>query len=180
MVEIGIVIVIIAVGVWLGKQGTVPTRKPGSNQTDVTQCEDACDQFDARRAERCLAEQDQASAREHVTAIRDLLFALSSGSVAVLLGVIAGAGGAAALVAAVPVLAPIMPLILAVLAIGFLMAAAAIIALAAALITAEADLGDKRRAATAARDVEAEARNILLRVCPDAEAQQCLARSALC
>ena len=181
MVEAIIILgLIIAAGVWFGQQGTVSTRTPGSNKKDVAQCEDACDQFDTRRAERCLAEQDQANAQQHVQTIRDLLLALVAGSVTLLVAVIGGAGGAAALVTAIPALAPIMPLLLAVLAIGVAVAAAAIIALFAALITAEVDLGNKRRAATAARDVEAEARDIMLQVCPDAESEQCLARPAPC
>jgi len=180
MIEMIVVIVVIGVGVWFGQQGTVPTRKPGRNEKDVAQCEDACDQFDTRRAERCLAEQDQANAQQHVQTIRDLLFGLAAGSATLLAAVIAGAGGAAALVTAIPALAPIMPLILGILAVGFALAAGVIIALGAALITAEVDLGNKRRAATVARDAEAEARDIMLRVCTDAEADQCLARPAPC
>lgn len=178
-----IIIVIVLVGAYvagriIGARGNPTTATPGTNSPDLAACKEACDQWDQRRAERCNAEKDEATAKAAVDTARANYWAAVGSATA--------AAGAAWATTQVCNAIPFPPLKAAcyVVAAGLIAAAAALWAYAAYLLgilgSKEVDYANKSGAASAARAAEAQARAIMMAKCPSEEVTNCLNRPAPC
>jgi hypothetical protein len=171
-----VVIVIAAIIIFGGAYGVgtvagrgTETPAGGTNIFDPEACQDACNQWDARRQERCNAEAAAAAARKE----RDSITVQLAGVLAT----------AAALFAAA-IAAALVPFVGEAVAGVLLAAAAAMLVLAVfyagMLSSANDDVSSKESAAQKARDKEAEARSILFATCTPDESDKCLMRPAPC
>jgi hypothetical protein len=165
----GIAIVTGAYGIGtVAGRGTPPVTV-GENTADPRACEDACNQWDARRQERCNAEAAAVAARSARDAIAVEL---------------AGALATAAAFFAAAVAAALVPFIGEAVAAGLLVAAAASLVLAVffagELSSADSDVSSKEFQAQKARDKEAEAREIIFASCSPDESDKCLMRPGPC
>jgi hypothetical protein len=166
----GIVIVLYGLGRLIGASGNPPTITIGKNNEETTQCTELCNQYDARRSQRCNAEKDEATAKARAEALRSQFLAYTAAGVTL--------AAAAAGAAVIPVFGT---------AIAAALAAAAAVFFALATFTAgqmgaaDVDLAQKAKAAQDVRTAEADARALLAQKCasPD-EIDKCLLRPAPC
>jgi hypothetical protein len=152
----------------LGAGGNPPTGSAGTNSTEV-ECDAACNQWDARRQERCNLEKDEVTARSRADALRISMLAT--------LATATSLAAAAAAAATIPFFGT---------AIAAALAASAAVFFAIAAVTAgqlgaaEIDLAAKAGAAQGARNAEADARAIMAQKCPPDRADACLLRPSPC
>lgn len=174
-IVVGIIVVVVAGAIgWLaGGRGATDTRY-GQNG-DVSDCEAACEQWDARRSDLCTAEEAVETARTVHDATRDILTALIGLEFGAI-GAAVAAGTAAATVISAAVLAAIVTLsVFAVFAI-----AAAIVAVTAALARAALILNRARSDAADARAALNRARALVNEHCSTEEAAACFATPGPC
>jgi hypothetical protein len=169
-IGIGVVVVLYVIGRVVGAASNPPTVTVGSNDSETTECRDLCNQWDARRQERCNAEKDEVTAKARADALRSQFLAYIAAGVA-----LAGAAVAAASI----------PFFGTAIAAGLAAAAAVFFALATftagQLGAAEIDLAQKAKAAQDARAAEAAARALLVQKCTNSqEVTTCLARPSPC
>ena len=144
----------IGIGVYLGSRGNTDSVTPGDNRRS-DECEQACTQWQTRKAELCDAERAEADAKERVDLIADLLKAVAAGTISIVVALI----GAAALVAVLSELG-VPAVIAAALLVGGIAVAVlggfVIVALTAALLTATLIWTGKQQATGAAESAETE------------------------
>ncbi len=141
----------------------------GTNDSESSDCDALCNQWDMRRQERCNAEADARAAQGRVAAATAFYTVLQVVAIAAWIAVGVAAAGFFTLVA-VPVLTVVA-----------LIATAAAAAAAGALVDVLVDANQKERAAQQARQAEAEARSLLVQRCKDsAKLSTCLSRPAPC
>lgn len=168
-VILGLAAVIFSVilGGMVAESQNPPTVKPGANDGSSS-CTALCAQLQARHAERCMAEADERTAEARLRSLSDQRTGFLVASAVAL------AAGFAAL---------FIPFVGAAVAAGFFAVAAALGALAlglqGAIIAAENDRSRKAAAARTARQLEADARQMLIETCPG-EAAACLALVGSC
>ena len=178
MIELIVVVAVVAaigIGIYLGSRGNTDSVIPGDNRGS-DQCDQACSQWQTRKAELCDAERAEADAKERVDLIADLLKAVAAGTVSIVVALI----GAAALVALLSKLGVPAAVAAALLVGGVAVAVlggVVVVALTAALITATLIWTDKQQATSAAESAETEARTILNNACTQDGVATCLANS---
>jgi len=169
-IGIGIVVGLYIIGRLIGASGNPPTVTVGQNDEETTQCTELCNQYDARRSQRCNAEKDEATAKARADALRGQFLAFLAAAVSLVV-----AAGAAA----------VIPLVGTAVAAALAAAAAVFFALAAVtagqMAAADIDLANKAKAAQDARAAEAAARALLVQKCASPDAvDKCLLRPAPC
>lgn len=162
---VALIVIVFLAGVAL--YSATATVTVGSNN-DSGECTDLCNQWDARRQERCNAEAEEQSARANVSSLEwEFGLALLAAAAFTAAGIAALAG-----------------VFTAVTAVGFFIAAG--IAAAAAdfllgmLLSANNDVTAKRDVASRARQAELEARGLLTGSCSPDAAASCFARPSPC
>ena len=174
---IGVVVVVAAVGIgiYLGSSGNTDSVTPGDNRRSE-ECEQACIQWQTRKAELCDAERAEADAKERVDLFAQLAMAVGAGTVSITVALI----GSAALIALFSEFGIPAVVAAALFAGGVAVAAlggAVTLALTAALLTATLIWNEKQQATNAAETAESEARTILNNACSQDDISSCLANS---
>lgn len=162
--------VAVAVGVWVGNLGNRDTPRPADSRPSQ-ECEQACNLFQIRQEEACLAGKAEKAAKDHVDLLWGIIAALLG-----LTGVIA-----AALIGAWASTGFVLTPIVIVIALGVSLIVAAIaVTMFSALVTAALILSAKRQEAIDATSRRSEARIALLAACTSEQANQCLSIPFTC
>ncbi len=175
LIVIGVIIVAIGVGIYLGNSGNTDSVRPGDNRPS-DECNQACAQWQARKGELCDAERAEADAKERVDLFAQLTTAVATGTVSIVVALI-GSAALIALFAKFGIPAVIAGAIFAGGVAVAVLGGTVTLALGAALITATLIWNEKQQATAAAETAESEARNILNNACTQEQISECLANS---
>jgi Flp pilus assembly protein TadB len=166
LIVIGLVVGLFLLGRVLVQNEAAPSITVGSNDPEAD-CKKACDQFQARRRERCQADRDSASAKDIADATRADFWGA--------MGALGAALGVLAAFFAVPVLVFLVPAAIAAVAV----AAAAVTYMSGRLTAANEDWARKARLARDAFTAELQARDRVVGACGGA-ARECLEQPSPC
>lgn len=166
---VGVCGAVFGLGWALGSAGSPKFTVRGPNNKDSADCEALCNQWDARRNERCNAEKAAKAAKDRVDSITFRLAVLGGLAVAAWVAYWVALGSV--------VLLPYAPVCLGVAIVLSLLVDYVLGELAAASIDAGAKDGD----AQSARNAEAQARALLVEQCKDStRLGACFARPSPC